>query len=106
MKILFTFLSIFMIYLSCLPCSDSTECNVKAEEKISSSTNHQQHNHAKETCTPFCSCSCCAASAFYSPLSKLQATKIISQLDKFPLYNVAFNTEEYYSIWQPPKVAA
>lgn len=95
-----------MIYLSCLPCSDSKECNVKAEVKISSSTNHQEHNHTKEACTPFCTCSCCAASAFDSPLSKIQATKVIFQSEKYSLYNVASNTEVYYSIWQPPKLAA
>jgi hypothetical protein len=97
-----------MIYLSCLPCSDGNECDVssKTGEKISPATNHQKHSHAKETCTPFCTCSCCAASPYYSPLFKIAATKVISLLEKYPLYNVAYNTEVYYTIWQPPKLAA
>jgi len=106
MKFLFFFLGFFLLYLSCLPCSDSTECNAKAEVKISASTNHQEHNHTKEACTPFCTCSCCAASAFYSVSSKIQVTKVIFRSEKYPLYNVAFNTGVYYSIWQPPKLAA
>ncbi len=106
MKFLFVFLGFFLLYLSCLPCSDSTECNATSEVKISASTNHQEHNHSKEACTPFCTCSCCAASAFYNPLNKVQVAKIGFQSEKFPLYNENFNSEVSYSIWQPPKIAA
>jgi hypothetical protein len=106
MKFLFFFLGFFLLYLSCLPCSDSTECNAKAEVKISASTNHQEHNHTKEACTPFCTCSCCAASAFYNSLNKVQAVKIAFQSEKYPLHNENFNSEVSYSIWQPPKIAA
>lgn len=104
MKFLFFILSLFMLYLSCLPCGDSTECNVKAPTEISATDNHQQHNHEAETCTPFCTCTCCAASAFYSANSKVQSVKSFSS-EKHPLYNVAFNTEAHYSIFQPPKLS-
>ena len=67
---------------------------------------HQQHNHTEEACSPFCTCSCCAASAFYAATPKTTATKVFIQTDKYPLYSVAFNTEVYYAIWQPPKLAA
>jgi hypothetical protein len=106
MKFLFFILSFFLLYLSCLPCSDSTEANAKSEVKISVSTNQQEHSNSNEACTPFCNCSCCAASAFYSPLNKVQDAKIVFQPEKFPLYNESFNSEVSYSIWQPPKIAA
>ena len=105
MKFLFFLLSFFMIYLSCMPCGDSEDCNVKAPTEISSTDNHQQHNHEAETCTPFCTCSCCPASAFYSALSKAQATKVVFQSEKYPLYNIAFNTEVFCKIWQPPQLS-
>ncbi len=95
----------FLLYLSCLPCGDSMECNIKEEVKISVTDNHQEHNHDAESCTPFCVCSCCAASAYYSPFSKSQVTKIVFQPSMYPLYDVAFNAEVYYSIWQPPKIS-
>jgi hypothetical protein len=102
----FTFImSFFMLYLSCLPCSDSTECNIKAPAAISATDNHQQHSHDTEACTPFCTCSCCSASGYYSPFSKVQLNKVTPSSEKFPLYNVALNAEAHYSIWQPPQLS-
>ncbi|MFW2477262.1 MAG: DUF6660 family protein [Sediminibacterium sp.] len=106
MKFLFFFLGFSLLYLSCLACSDSTECNAKSESKISASANHQAHNHSKEACTPFCTCSCCAATAFYHPLSKVQFVKIIFRSEKDPFDVENFNSEVSYSIWQPPKLTA
>lgn len=94
-----------MLYMSCLPCSDGNECNEKAPIEISATDIHQEHNHEAEACTPFCTCSCCAVSIFYSGLSKAQDVKVVFQSEKHLLSNVAFNTEVYYSIWQPPKVS-
>ena len=103
---LFTFImSFFLLYLSCLPCCDSKECNVKAPVEISANSNHQQHNHNSEICSPFCTCSCCATSAYYAPFSTAQVSKIVFQSEKYPLFNVALNAEAHYSIWQPPQIS-
>jgi hypothetical protein len=91
--------------MSCLPCGDGNECNKKAATEISTTDNHQEHNHDAESCTPFCTCSCCALSIFYSGFSKAQDVLAILQSEKHLLSNVAFNTEAYYSIWQPPKLS-
>ena len=104
MKFLFTLLAFFMVYLSCLPCGDSVECNSKAQTKISASTSHQDHQHNKEACTPFCTCTCCPASAFYSASSKVQFVKYFPT-EKYPLYNIAIHTQLCDNIWQPPKIA-
>jgi hypothetical protein len=105
MKFFFFILGGFMLYMSCLPCGDSTECNEKAVTEISTTDNHQEHNHDAESCTPFCTCSCCAISIFYSGFYKALDVKALFQSEKHLLSNVAFNTEAYYSIWQPPKVS-
>jgi hypothetical protein len=105
MKFLFLLLSCFMLYLTCLPCSDSIECNAKPSAEISAADNHQQHNHSREGCSPFCTCSCCAVSAFYSIVTKTQISKIDLLAEKHPLYNIGVNTEVYYAIWQPPKIS-
>jgi hypothetical protein len=104
MKLLFTSLGIFLLYLSCIPCGDSGECNVKAEVKISSTTGHEQHNHDEESCTPFCTCTCCAASVFNSTLFKTPAITVAPSSQKFLLLNVVFNAEAHYSIWEPPQL--
>ncbi len=94
-----------MLYLSCLPCGDIGECNVKPEAKIYTIDNHKQHNHESEACSPFCICSCCATSAYYTPFTKYLVSKVVFQSEKYPLYNVAINAEAHYSIWQPPKIS-
>jgi hypothetical protein len=80
------------------------ECNVGTEAKISFPADQQQHNDSKEACTPFCNCSCCPASAFYSPLSKIEVSKVNFQSEKFPQFDFAFTSNVSYSIWQPPKL--
>jgi len=105
MKILFRFLGYFLLYMSCIPCGDATAYNVKADVTISSSSNHPAHNHKSETCTPFCTCSCCATATFYSAFSKIQATKANLKSEKHLLYNIAFDTEAHYTIWQPPRIS-
>ena len=105
MKFFFLILSFAMLYMSCLPCGDSKECNAKTEAKISATDNHEQHKHNAEACTPFCTCSCCAASVFYSHFSKAQVNKVMLSSEIFPLHNVAFTTEAHKSIWQPPRLS-
>ena len=106
MKLLFLFLSLYLLVLSCIPCNDSKECNMATPVEVYASNNHQEHNHSKEACTPFCTCSCCAASAFYNPIGKAQVVKEDFQSIKYPIHNKNLNTEVSYSIWQPPKIAA
>ncbi len=102
----FTFImGFFLLYLSCLPCGDSRECNAKNPVEISANENHQQHNHESEACSPFCTCSCCPASSYFYNSLKYQISKIVLQSEKYPLYNIAFNSEAHYSIFQPPKLS-
>jgi uncharacterized protein DUF6660 len=104
MKFLFVFLGFYILSLSCIPCSDGNECNAQSEVKVSALNTHQEHDHSKEACSPFCTCSCCAAPAFYLAQSKSQTAKDIFQTEKYPIHNEDFSTEVLNSIWQPPKL--
>lgn len=104
-KSFFFIVAFALLYLSCLPCGDSQECNVKVEAKITATEDHQQHNHEAEACTPFCTCSCCAVSAFFSPHSKGQSTTIAFSSNKYSLYDITFHSEVFTSIWQPPQLS-
>jgi len=105
MKFFAFIMSFFLLYLSCQPCGDSKECNEKSELKISATHNHQEHNHNAESCTPFCTCSCCPTSVFFSSYFKTLDSKAITQAEKFPLYDVTFDSEVFSSIWQPPQLS-
>jgi len=102
LKILFTILSCFLLYLACIPCSDATTCEEK--EAVSASTGGEDHEHESETCTPFCICSCCAVTIAFS--TDLKAQPFIAGLQKtrFPIHNTDFDTDVFYGIWQPPQL--
>jgi hypothetical protein len=104
MKFFVFMLSFYMLALNCFPCGDSQECNLKQEQEISVTTSHQDHTPNTETCTPFCSCSCCAASAFYQPV--LYAKTIPLDFQSFKFHNKAdFSSYDFHSVWQPPKIS-
>lgn len=105
MKFLFAILGFFMLYMSCLPCGDGKECSIMTEVNVSAINSHAEHNHNTETCTPFCTCSCCAVSTFFSYTSEKLTVKPVLQSVKFPLFNFALHTEAYFNIWQPPQLS-
>ena len=91
--------------LSCLPCAVSQENNAKAEQKISANSAHKDKLPADETCTPFCTCSCCPASAFYQDIPVLSHITVPFNEVKIELYDDAFISYNLHSIWQPPKIS-
>ena len=105
MKGMFFILSLFMLCMSCMPCGDRTDCNVKAPTTITAADDHQQHNHEEETCSPFCSCACCAASVYQTVFFKIPTPKISFRAEKYASYQTAFTTELSCSIWQPPQLS-
>ena len=104
-KFFFSILSFAMLLMSCLPCGDSQECTLKTEARLSAAASHEQHDHNAEACTPFCTCSCCATSAFFTPFAKPQATPVALLAVKHSLYDVTFQSEVFSSIWQPPQLS-
>lgn len=94
-----------MLGLSCLPCGDRNECNIKAAQTISAATNHEKHNHDTEHCTPFCTCSCCACSVVYTDISNITVLKSQIQSIKYPVLASSFFPQVSYAIWQPPKIS-
>ncbi|MGB3115728.1 MAG: DUF6660 family protein [Ferruginibacter sp.] len=105
MKIFFLLFSFFMLFISCMPCGDSMECNSHPEQKISSSADHQNHNHGVEACSPFCSCSCCAVSIVPATFFKFQAHKFNWRFNKYPLINFSIKSSISPAIWQPPRLS-
>ncbi|WP_052955989.1 DUF6660 family protein [Flavihumibacter petaseus] len=103
MKSIFYLLAIWILSLSCLPCSDSRECSVPAELKVSSGMTHDQHNHSREGCTPFCTCSCCAVTTICSVVTAIQVGKPLIRAEKHILYLSAPTRDAQYTIWQPPR---
>jgi len=105
MKIFKLILSFYILTLSCFPCGDVRECNDSVELEISAASDHADHTHTSEACTPFCTCSCCAASTFFQyPAAAVNPPKVTFASLKFPGYEVSDLSEISFAIWQPPKI--
>ncbi|MGG9970512.1 DUF6660 family protein [Ferruginibacter sp. SUN002] len=100
-----TIFTFYVLLLPLLPCSDIVACYNSQLTEICRTT-EQDHQHNREHCTPFCSCSCCGsiyATALYS--AKNISTKLCVDKRKWNAYSNANLPSKFYdSIWQPPKV--
>lgn len=106
MKILITFLSLVVLFLSTVPCSaysKHSECNV---EKNCKNDSHDCGNDCNGKCSPFYSCGSCIG------FTIAQTTLLISQKLEFttnvilqPIsYDKFVDSSFIYRIWQPPKI--
>ena len=104
MKFVFFLFGIYLLALSCMPCSDSTETSAGTEVTVSPAGNHEEHS--KEACTPFCVCSCCSVSVFYNQPVKITAAKpAIHSTTYFIQQDNNIRTTQN-AIWQPPRAIA
>jgi hypothetical protein len=105
MKLFTLIFSFYMLGLSFMPCSDVDECNNNIETIASIDVGYEKHSHDKEGCTPFCVCSCCATSVFFTPLVQFKIEKKPFHNTVYPLYKISYSSCISFSIWQPPKLS-
>lgn len=115
MKWFNSILSIYIVILSCLPCTDGMAYNtindneVYKQSTISDTHTHTGHSHEdgdEDTCPPFCDCNCCGAQVLtYLPFLvyefPLRFKKIQS---KIIFYKSNLSSTFFDSIWQPPQI--
>jgi len=101
MRIIATILSIYILVLTNMPCSDMHHLD---NNSISYKIEKQDNNHSNEIdlCSPFCFCSCCQTVSITSFFS-------FSQLNLFSINILSFYIEQNYSFlaikfWRPPKI--
>lgn len=93
--------------LTIMPCHDSEDFQLdnKGLASINQNTTDGHYENGTETCSPFCTCSCCGQSVttpFY-PTSCIGIFATV--IEEFPVHTSAFFSEIYSSIWQPPKIS-
>ncbi|RYF79180.1 MAG: hypothetical protein EOO03_18375 [Chitinophagaceae bacterium] len=108
MKALVLILSIIILGLSCLPCTDGKDVAWRSEGKYTQAVVVQSAGDTPHSdfCTPFCSCSCCGVQ-----ISSVKMTGIEVDL---PIYKLTHNDTYLASpltplpaiIWQPPQLHA
>lgn len=101
MKIIAFILSVYILFLTAVPCIDKPEDYAVAKSEISPLT--KNHNHQDcDHCSPFCTCNCCS-----SP--KIQQTVAIVFVnfelitEYVPVYLPGISSSPSTRIWQPPQ---
>ncbi|MFD1755221.1 DUF6660 family protein [Rufibacter sediminis] len=98
-------LAVFMTFMACMPCSDVYGyAETTPGTSVTPSPVTENHQEARDMCTPLCICSCCAG--FSQPTSASLQIEAKAFFNRTPL--LAFYRERHLavhaSIWQPPKV--
>ena len=85
-----------------MPCGDKENCNEVNPTAIGQTSNHEQHSD--EMCTPFCSCTCCAA---HFLIKDIQPTlNQVAEINTVYMDHPESKTSAaIIPIWQPPKLA-
>jgi hypothetical protein len=103
-------LSLLVLAMSVLTCTDGATCDngLVADTHVSSPTHEKAtagHNHsedAQDTCSPFCTCQCCGVSVsltVFAPHVQKQPLPVVTYQDHYTLNG----SQEYHQrIWHPP----
>ena len=106
MKIFTIIFTFYLFALAIVPCGDKDDCkNQNSEFADLADNDHSDHDEDSENCSPFCVCACCGhstGSVFYH-VALYNLIPVAAQ--DVPIYNASFVSEEYLSIWQPPKIS-
>lgn len=100
-------LMVYVMVLTFIPCSDRmTESHTHLHSGTEQSSHQEHHDCSKDSCTPFCTCSCCGISLTVANFHVFNLEKPIESYANIDLtekeYPLVSNDQE--NIWQPPQV--
>ncbi len=92
-----------MLFMSGLPCGDAEACGENEQATTLAVAHGSNHEEEPEDCTPFCVCSCCAASGmnWMSCLQIVITPKVKKSTFLFP--SPFFESYTVHAVWQPPR---
>ena len=102
MKVFVYILSIYILFLTAVPCVDKPDnCDVHKTEISGKTTNG--HNEDIDHCSPFCTCNCCASPKIQQEvlISFNSYQFLIKCCMEYTITKVSAHTA---SVWQPPRL--
>jgi hypothetical protein len=106
MKLLSLIFALYFFALGLMPCADSIECDHIEKQEVTKASNHSDHEHSTEMCSPFCVCACCSIQlVFTAKINFILAPKLYHNGEDFKnFFYVSHISNNYLSqIWQPPR---
>jgi len=106
MRLLSIFCVLLVMALNMVPCADAHESVAPSltAAVAAAATEDGHSDQADDACTPFCHCSCCAASVVLKIESSLAAPFPVHQILSLP-HLTSRSIDVSLSVWQPPKLA-
>jgi hypothetical protein len=103
MRIAGYILSIMVLALTCLPCSDARCAMAAAKAKATHAANQSNDEDHEDACSPFCHCACCAGFSIQHIVSSFHLMAPGKNAGHYSFYTVALK-EMASVVWQPPKI--
>lgn len=105
MKSLSIILVVVLTALFVLPCTDGNNNCLTSSDSRSSQMDHSHDQDSRDTCSPFCLCSCCGISmnSFQFTTGEFYTLIPVPIAKKTVIRDVFFTSNYLGSIWQPPK---
>jgi hypothetical protein len=102
MKMLCFILSVCVLVLSTIPCSDDN-CNDELKAKQTSNHPQDQKDNSCNTCSPFFGCSSCSGFVFSNTVFTFLNIETVDEL--VYVYDSNFVQNFVVKVWQPPKIS-
>jgi len=101
-QIITTILSVYLLILIVMPCTDAhSKMNAKEQTQISQ---HEDDHHDIEICSPFCVCSSCTAAVVLQPVITFEVLHFEPHYRNISSLYESVVSSFYGSIWQPPQL--
>ncbi len=106
---LFSFiLSLYILALSVVPCSDGIVHNLDdVDANIELSQTEHDHNHSghNDCCTPFCTCACCGSLVTAPTSHHISEVRVLLSTTYLFSYNFDYSFEYVEGVWHPPAIS-
>ncbi len=101
--------SLYLLTLSCLPCSDGGHDHVRqaagTPAHFTSANSFPEHTQCDDTCSPFCGCHCCSVTFTIRLLPAFEFQKITLLGKKRIFPNLSFRVNDVaLAIEHPPQL--
>ncbi|MEI6866108.1 DUF6660 family protein [Flavicella sp.] len=97
-------LSIYILALSFVTCSDTTADSFFSEDETDFDQENHSHSEDIDSCSPFCSCQCCQVTVDVFHFSTFNLSLELILLEEISSIHNDLCQEVYQSLYQPPIV--
>ncbi|MEO6039892.1 MAG: DUF6660 family protein [Saprospiraceae bacterium] len=100
---------LYLIILSCIPCSDGKHEHAQnqavATAYLTAANDGSEHEHCADACSPFCGCHCCSVTFTIRTLPAYRLQTIVPAEKKAVFPNLSFQVSNVaLAIDHPPQL--